>query len=117
MCPLNGGDSTNLCDAYLGNLVLMVNTASYCAFTPPRYEGLEALYERYKVQGFVLLGFPSNDFGGQEPGTEKQIKDFCRLTYGVQFPVYQRTHAAKDRAGSVGLLLARARNCLAAKAA
>ncbi len=97
MRPLNGGEPVNLCDAYLGKVVLMVNTASYCAFTP-QYEGLEALYERYKDRGFVVLGFPSNDFGGQEPGTEKQIKDFCRLTYGVQFPMYQKMHAARDRA-------------------
>ncbi|SIS41685.1 glutathione peroxidase [Neptunomonas antarctica] len=80
----------NLCD-YDGKLIMVVNTASKCAFTP-QYDGLEALYTRYKDRGFVILGFPSNDFAGQEPGTEKQIKDFCQLTYGVNFPMFEKVH-------------------------
>ncbi|MDJ0871188.1 MAG: glutathione peroxidase [Gammaproteobacteria bacterium] len=98
--PLNGGDRLNLCDAYLGKVVLVVNTASYCGFTN-QYEGLEALYREYKDKGLVVLGFPSNDFGGQEPGTEKQIQDFCRLTYGVQFPMFEKTHASKTKADGI----------------
>ena len=69
----------NLCDAYRGTVVLIVNTASKCAYTD-QYEGLETLYEQYRDHGLVVLGFPSNEFGGQEPGTEQEIKRFCRLT-------------------------------------
>ena len=85
----------HLCEAYKNEVVLVVNTASKCGFTN-QYDGLEALYERYKKQGFVVLGFPSNDFGQQEPGTEKQIKDFCRLTYGVKFPMFAKTRVKAD---------------------
>ena len=91
------GESVNLCEAYSGKVVLVVNTASKCAFTP-QYEQLEMLYDRYKDRGFVVLGFPSNDFGNQEPGSEKQIQNFCRMTYGVQFPMFTKTHAAKAKA-------------------
>ncbi len=94
---LNGSDPVRLCDRYQGDVVLIVNTASKCAFTP-QYEGLEALHENYKARGLAVLGFPSNDFGGQEPGTEKQIQTFCRLTYGVKFPMFEKTHAAKPQA-------------------
>ena len=90
----------NLCNLYYGQVVMVVNTASKCGYTP-QYEGLEALYRKYKDQGFVILGFPSNDFGGQEPGTEKQIKEFCRLTYGVEFPMFAKTHAIKQKADPV----------------
>lgn len=79
----------SLCD-YRGQVVLVVNTASYCGFTP-QYKGLEALYRRYKERGLVVLGFPSNDFGGQEPGSARQIKDFCDSTYGVRFPMFSKT--------------------------
>jgi glutathione peroxidase len=75
----------------------VVNTASYCAFTP-QYEGLEALYTRLRERGLVVLGFPSNDFGGQEPGTERAIKRFCRFTYGVRFPMYAKMHVRQDNA-------------------
>ena len=75
---LAADEVVNLCDAYQGKVVLVVNTASKCAFTG-QYAGLEALYRRYKDRGFVVLGFPSNDFGNQEPGAEKQIQKFCRL--------------------------------------
>ncbi len=71
---------------YSGKVVLVVNVASQCGFTP-QYDGLEALYEKYKDQGFVVLGFPSNQFGAQEPGTDEEIQAFCRMDYGVTFPV------------------------------
>ena len=87
----------NLCQEYLGKVVMVVNTASKCGYTY-QYEGLEALYSKYKDQGLVVIGFPSNDFGGQEPGTEKQIKEFCKLTYGVKFPMFEKTHAAQKNA-------------------
>ncbi|HET6718946.1 MAG TPA: glutathione peroxidase [Rhodocyclaceae bacterium] len=79
----------SLCD-YRGQVVLVVNTASFCGFTP-QYKGLEALYRRYKDQGLVVLGFPSNDFGAQEPGSAKQIKEFCDSTYNVKFPMFAKT--------------------------
>jgi glutathione peroxidase len=75
---------------YAGKVVLVVNTASYCGFTP-QYEGLEALHAKYAPQGLVVLGFPSNDFGQQEPGDGKQIADFCFNTYGVKFPMFGKT--------------------------
>jgi glutathione peroxidase len=79
----------SLCQ-YQGKVLLVVNTASYCGFTS-QYDGLEKLYDRLKDRGLVVLGFPSNDFGGQEPGTSKEIADFCRLTYGVEFPMLAKT--------------------------
>jgi len=82
------GSTQNLAD-YKGQVVLMVNVASKCGLTP-QYDGLEALYEKYKDQGFVVLGFPANDFAGQEPGTDAQIGDFCRSTYGVKFPMFSK---------------------------
>ena len=88
--PLASKDQVNLCEAYEGKVVLVVNTASKCGNTP-QYDGLEAMYEKYGDDGLVILGFPSNDFMGQEPGTEEQIKEFCRLTYGVQFPMFEKT--------------------------
>ena len=83
-------DEVNLCEAYAGKVVLVVNTASKCGNTP-QYDGLEKLYQDYEDQGLVVLGFPSNDFMGQEPGTEEQIEEFCRLTYGVEFPMVAKT--------------------------
>lgn len=79
----------NLCQ-YAGKVVLVVNTASYCGFTG-QYEGLEALYAKYKARGLVVLGFPSNDFGKQEPGSNKEIADFCFNTYGVKFPMFSKS--------------------------
>ncbi len=83
----------SLCD-YQGKVILVVNTASKCGFTP-QYEGLEKLYAEYEKKGLVVLGFPSNDFMGQEPGTEKEIKSFCRLTYGVKFPMFEKTEVKR----------------------
>ncbi len=88
--PLMGDKPVHLCEAFRGQVVLVVNTASKCAYTP-QYEGLEDVYARYRERGLVVAGFPSNDFGSQEPGSEKQVRDFCRLTYGVQFPMFAKT--------------------------
>lgn len=76
-------------DTYKGKVSLVVNTASKCGLTP-QYEGLQALYDKYKDRGFVVLGFPANNFMGQEPGTEKEIKDFCTLNYKVSFPMFSK---------------------------
>ena len=97
---LAGKEDVNLCKEYLGKVVVVVNTASKCGYTY-QYEGLEALYRKYKDKGLVVIGFPSNDFGGQEPGNEKQIQDFCRLTYGVEFPMFEKTHAARYNADPI----------------
>ncbi|RZA27947.1 MAG: glutathione peroxidase [Lysobacteraceae bacterium] len=87
--PLAGKAPVNLNQVYGGKVILVVNTASKCGFTP-QYEGLEALQTRYAARGFTVLGFPSNDFMGQEPGSEEQIKEFCTLTYGVKFPMFEK---------------------------
>lgn len=79
----------NLCQ-FAGKVILVVNTASFCGFTD-QYEGLEALYAKYKDKGLVVLGFPSNDFGKQEPGSNKEIADFCFNTYAVKFPMFAKT--------------------------
>ena len=76
-------------DAFKGKVTLVVNVASKCGYTP-QYEGLEALYEKYKDKGFVILGFPANNFLGQEPGTEKEIKEFCTSKYHVTFPMFAK---------------------------
>ena len=94
---LSSAETVNLKEAYAGKVVLIVNTASKCAFTG-QYEGLEALYATYRDRGLVVLGFPSNDFGGQEPGTEAQIQDFCRLSYSVKFPMFAKTRVKKGAA-------------------
>lgn len=86
-----------LCDSYAGQVLLIVNTASKCGFTP-QYEGLEALHARFQGQGLAVLGFPSNDFMGQEPGTEDQIREFCTLTYGVKFPMFEKVQVSGDGA-------------------
>jgi glutathione peroxidase len=94
---LNSAETVNLKEAYGGKVVLLVNTASKCGFTG-QYDGLEALYAKYRERGLVVLGFPSNDFAGQEPGTEAQIQDFCRLTYSVKFPMFAKTSVRKGSA-------------------
>src|SRR6516225_8954595 len=86
---LQTGKPQSLCQ-YRGKVLLIVNTASYCGYTH-QYEGLEAMYRKYKDRGLVVLGFPSNDFGSQEPGSNKEIAEFCRLTYGVQFPMFEKS--------------------------
>ena len=79
----------NLCQ-YQGKVIMVVNTASFCGFTS-QYEGLEKVYARYKDKGFVILGFPSNDFGQQEPGSNKEIAEFCKNTYDVKFPMFAKS--------------------------
>lgn len=97
--------AVNLCEQYLGKVVLIVNTASKCGYTY-QYDGLESLYRRYRDRGLVVLGFPSNDFGGQEPGSEQQIQSFCRLSYGVEFPMFEKTRAAAAGADPLFRVLA-----------
>ena len=92
---LQDNASQSLCQ-YQGKVLLVVNTASKCGFVG-QYEGLEKLYAKYKDRGLVVLGFPSNDFGDQEPGGNKEIADFCRLTYGVQFPMLAKTDIAAPK--------------------
>lgn len=82
------GSKANLSE-YSGKVALVVNTASECGYTP-QYAGLEQLYAARKGEGLVVLGFPSNDFGGQEPGTAEQIQTFCRTKYGIQFPMFEK---------------------------
>lgn len=75
--------------AFAGQVVLIVNVASQCGFTP-QYEGLEALYQQFKHRGLVILGFPCNQFGAQEPGSSEEIAQFCALNFGVSFPMFER---------------------------
>lgn len=82
-------------DKYEGNVLLIVNTASECGFTP-QYEGLQALYEKYKDEGLVVLGFPANNFGGQEPGTNEEIKQFCSVNFDVTFPLFSKISVKGD---------------------
>ena len=83
------GKPDDLC-RHAGKVVLFVNTASYCGYTP-QYEGLEALFQKYRDKGFVVLGFPANDFGKQEPGTNAEVADFCERTFKVKFPMYEKS--------------------------
>ena len=89
--PLAGKKAVNLRRAYAGDVLLVVNTASKCGFTP-QFEGLEALHAKYRGKGFAVLGFPSGDFKAQEYDDEKQIREFCTLTYGVKFPMFEKVH-------------------------
>lgn len=82
------GEATPLSN-YEGKVLLIVNTASKCGYTP-QYEGLQQLYEEYKDEGLVVLGFPANNFGGQEPGTDEEIKQFCRVNFDVGFPMFSK---------------------------
>jgi glutathione peroxidase len=84
-------------DAYKGKVVLVVNTASKCGLTP-QYEGLENLYEKYKDKGLIILGFPCNQFGNQEPGTEKEISEGCLVNYGVTFPMFSKIEVNGENA-------------------
>ena len=92
----NDGSEVNFAD-YKGKVLLLVNTASKCGFTP-QYDGLEALYEQYKDQGLVIVGFPCDQFGHQEPGTAEEIEEFCRLNYGVTFPLMDKIEVNGDNA-------------------
>ena len=94
---LAADETVNLCQAYSGKVLLVVNTASKCGNTP-QYDGLEKLYEEYGGDGLVVMGFPSNDFLGQEPGTEEEIQEFCRLTYGVEFPMFEKVTVKEGKA-------------------
>jgi len=82
------GEEASL-NQYNGKVLLIVNTASECGFTP-QYEGLQALYEKYQDQGLIVLGFPANNFGGQEPGSDEEIKQFCTVNFDVTFPLYSK---------------------------
>ena len=93
---LQDGAPQDLCQ-YAGRVLLVVNTASYCGFTG-QYRGLEDLYERYRSRGLVVLGFPSNDFGRQEPGDAKAIADFCENTFGVRFPMFDKSVVSGSQA-------------------
>jgi glutathione peroxidase len=88
------GKSTSL-KAYKGRVLLVVNVASKCGYTP-QYKGLEALYKKYHSKGLEILGFPCNDFGAQEPGTEQEIKEFCSTNYDVTFPLFSKVHVKGD---------------------
>ncbi|MBK9324078.1 MAG: glutathione peroxidase [Bdellovibrionaceae bacterium] len=87
-------------EKYKGQVVLVVNVASKCGFTP-QYAGLEELYEKYKDRGFAILGFPSNQFGSQEPGADQEIQEFCKLNFGVTFPVFAKIDVNGNNAAPV----------------
>lgn len=87
---------------YAGKLVLVVNTASHCGFTP-QYAGLEALYAKYAAHGLIVLGFPCNQFGKQEPGGVDDIEQTCRINYGVSFPMFEKVEVNAPRAPAVSL--------------
>ncbi len=93
--------------AYRGKVALVVNTASECGYTP-QYAGLEKLYETYRARDFVILAFPSDDFGGQEPGSEEEIAEFTRTKYGVTFPVFAKVHARGGHADPIFAVLGEA---------
>jgi len=90
------GQETTL-EPYKGNVLLIVNTASKCGLTP-HYQGLQELYDKYKDRGFTVLGFPCNQFAGQEPGTEAEIKQFCETNYKVTFPMFAKIDVKGDNA-------------------
>ena len=93
------GKPQDLCQ-YRGKVVLVVNTASYCGYTE-QYKGLQALYDKYQKQGLVVLGFPANDFGKQEPGTNAEVADFCERTFKVRFPMIEKTSVLVGQANPV----------------
>ena len=95
----NDGSEVNFAD-YKGQVLLIVNTASKCGFTP-QYDGLEALYKKYKDQGFVVIGFPCDQFGHQEPGSDAEIEEFCRLNHGVTFPLMAKSDVNGENANAI----------------
>ena len=98
------GNATSL-KPYKGQVVLVVNVASHCGFTP-QYAALEAVYQKYKSQGLVICGFPCNQFGGQEPGTDTEIKQFCTAKYNVTFPMFDKLEVNGDNRHPLYVLLA-----------
>jgi glutathione peroxidase len=94
------GAKENICSTYQGKVLLVTNVASQCGFTP-QYEGLEKLYKAYKDRGLVVLGFPSGDFGGQEFATDGEIQQFCKLNYGVSFPLFSKSSVKGDGANEL----------------
>lgn len=94
----------DLCQ-YAGRVLVVVNTASFCGFTP-QYKSLETLHSRYRERGLVVLGFPSNDFGQQEPGSGKEIAEFCENTFGVRFPMFAKSRVAASAGAAANPLFA-----------
>ena len=90
------GNPTNLCE-YKDKVILAVNTASRCGYTP-QYKELQKLYESFKDKGFIIVAFPSNDFGGQEPGSNSEIKTLCEKNYGVKFPIMEKSSVTSNSA-------------------
>ena len=103
--PSLADQPTPLCQ-FQGKVVLVVNTASQCGYTP-QYQGLEALYRRYRDKGLVVLGFPANDFGGQEPGNNGDIAKFCEVNYGVSFPMFAKSGVSASNANAFYASLAK----------
>ena len=97
-------EPVSLCQ-FSGKVLLIVNTASECGYTP-QYDGLEKLYRRYRDKGFMVLGFPANDFGAQEPGSNKDIAQFCQVNYGITFPVFAKTSVSGAKANPLFRALA-----------
>ncbi|MDW8468426.1 MAG: glutathione peroxidase [Burkholderiales bacterium] len=106
MPGLLDGKPQSLCQ-WRGKVLLVVNTASQCGYTP-QYAGLERLWRRYRDRGLVVLGFPSNDFGGQEPGSNAEIARFCQVNYGVSFPMFEKSAVTGASANPVFARLAQA---------
>ena len=96
------GQPQNLCQ-YAGKVVVVVNTASYCGFTE-QYKGLQTIYDKYKEKGLVVVGFPANDFGKQEPGSNAEVADFCERTYKVKFPMLEKTSVVEAAGAKVNPL-------------
>jgi glutathione peroxidase len=99
------GGTRDMCE-YAGKVVLVVNTASYCGYTK-QYEGLQAIFDKYRERGLVVIGFPANDFGKQEPGSNAEVADFCERTYKVKFPMMAKTSVVEGTANPLHEALAK----------